>query len=377
MEPRATELHLSLVAWAKERGWKGRSRTRVPIDDVRRIFTRQPRHGEGYDTQRAELAALLITLTSAGLLTPLQDTDREKIPLPVKVWLEPVVEPEIPQQAEMPRWHPSLRKLARHWPNANPYLRECFTVLNAWAWSFPDLAPLHQRERALDIFGRFGSEETFAVPEKTFDVLRKKPFFRDREHLWGIVHVEPDGPPLLGERVLEEIAPNHFRRVGSGGVLLVLENSATYSSILATLPAEHDLGYLAWGLGSMFIASVRSLSDRHNITDIRYFGDLDLTGLDIPRLAEASAKGRGLPSVRPAVELYSMLFEFGLDKPSADRSASSERALRLASWLPLKHQGRAIALLTGKRRIAQEWVSRRRLTERTTWYSDLRQPTKE
>ena len=108
--------------------------------------------------------------------------------------------------------------------------------------------------------------------------------------------------------MLEEIAPNHLRRVGSGGVLLVLENSATYSSILATLPVRHDLGYLAWGLGSMFIASIRSLSERHQITDIRYFGDLDLTGLDIPRLAGAPTQDRGLPPVRPAVQLYSMLF---------------------------------------------------------------------
>ena len=150
-------------------------------------------------------------------------------------------------------------------------------------------------------------------------ILRAKAFFNDREALWKLVHVAPDGPPLLGERVLEEVAPNHYRRVGRGGLLLVLENSATYSSILATLPTDHDLGYLAWGLGSMFIASIRSLSERHRVTDIRYFGDLDLTGLDIPRLAEAPARDRGLPPIRPAAQLYSMLFEFGLDKPSADR----------------------------------------------------------
>jgi hypothetical protein len=373
MKARANELFQGLITSAQERGWKGRSRTKVPIDEVRRIFARQPSHGEGYDTQRAELADLLATLTHAGLLTPLRATDRERIPLPTQVWLEALAELEIPEYGVMPRWHPSLRTLAKHWSKANQDLRESFAVLNTWAWSSPDPTLLHQRERALDIFGRFGSEDIFAVPEKTFDVLRTKPFFSNRERLWEIVHVEPDGPPLLGERLLEEVTPNHFRRVGSGGILLVLENSATYSSILATLPAEHDLGYLAWGLGSMFIASVRSLSERHKITDIRYFGDLDLTGLDIPRLADAPARDRGLPPVRSAGKLYSMLFDFGLDKPSADRAASSERAMRLASWLPLEHQERAIALLMSKRRIAQEWVNRRRLSEQIEWHSDLRQ----
>lgn len=371
MEPRAAELYKDLIAWAKERGWKGRSRTRVSIDEVRKIFALQSRRGQRFDNPREELAWLLGVLTNSGLLTPLQVTDREKIPLPTKVWLEPVDIP-ISQSAAMPRWHPTLKMLADYWIKASPELQEAFAALNAWAWSTPDRTPLHQRERALDIFGRFGSECTFPCPEKTFDTLRAKAFFSNRENLWNIVHVEPDGPPLLGERVLEEVAPNHFRRVGRGGVLLVLENSATYSSILATLPANHDLGYLAWGLGSMFIASIRSLSERHQITAIRYFGDLDLTGLDIPRLAEAPARDRGLPPILPASRLYSMLFEFGLHKPSADRPASHERATQLTSWLPPEYQESAIALLVNRRRIAQEWVNRRRLTEQEEWHSDLR-----
>lgn len=371
MEPRAAELYRNMIAWAKERGWKGRARTKVPIDDVREMLAQQPRLSQRFDNPREELAWLLNILENSGLLTPMRLTDREKIPLPTKVWLEPLDLP-VPQHMAMPRWHPSLKMLADYWIKANPRLREAFAALNSWAWSTPDQTPLHQRERALEIFGRFGSEDTFQFPEKTFDVLRANAFFSDRELLWKIVHVEPDGPPLLSERVLEEIAPNHFRRVGSGGMLLVLENSATYSSILATLPDNHDLGYLAWGLGSTFIASIRSLSERHKITDICYFGDLDLTGLDIPRLAQVAAKDRGLPPVRPASQLYSMLFKFGLDKPSADRPASRQQAMQLASWLPPAHQEHAIALLMNRRRIAQEWVSRRRLAEQAAWYSDLR-----
>jgi hypothetical protein len=371
MEPRAAELYKNIAGWAKERGWKGRGRTRVPIDEVRKILALQPRPGQIFDNPREELAWLLGILADSGLLTPLQATDREKIPLPAKVWLEPVDSPA-PQQSAMPRWHPTLKMLASYWTKANPVLRESFTALNSWAWNTPDVTPLHQRERALEIFGHFGSEVTFPFPEKTFDALRAKAFFGDRESLWNIVHVEPDGPPLLSERILEEISPNNFRRVGQGGVLLVLENSATYSSILATLPAKHDLGYLAWGLGSMFIASVKSLSERHKITDIRYFGDLDLSGLDIPRLAGVPARERGLPPIRPAVQLYSMLFDFGFDKPSADRAASHKRATQLASWLPPAHQERATSLLVNRRRIAQEWVNRRRLAEQISWYSDLR-----
>jgi hypothetical protein len=371
MDLRAAELYKDMIAWAKERGWNGRRRTKVSIDDVRGIFAQLSGRGQRFDNPREELAWLLNVLTNSRLITPLQFTDREKIPLPAKVWLEPF-DLTTSQSAAMPGWHPTLKMLADYWIKASPDLQGAFAALNAWAWSTPDRTPLHQRERALDVFGRFGSEVTFPFPEKTFDGLRSRAFFRDRERLWNIVHVEPDGPPLLGERVREEIAPNHFRRVGSGGVLLVLENSATYSSILATLPTNHDLGYLAWGIGSMFIASIKSLSERHQVTDIRYFGDLDLTGLDIPRLAATPARDRGLPPILPASRLYSMLFEFGLDKPSADRPAPRERAIQLASWLPPEYHEDAITLLVNKRRIAQEWVNRRRLTEQVEWHSDLR-----
>src|SRR5580698_10678062 len=103
MEPRASELYKNILAWAKKRGWKGRTRTKVSIDEIQRIFALQSHGGRRFDNPRAELARLLKVLADAGLLTPLHVTDREKIPLPAKVWLEPVDLP-IPQPTLMPRW---------------------------------------------------------------------------------------------------------------------------------------------------------------------------------------------------------------------------------------------------------------------------------
>ena len=50
---------------------------------------------------------------------------------------------------------------------------------------------------------------------------------------------------------------------------------------------------------------------------ILYFGDLDAAGLRIPAAASELAQQDGLPSVRPATGLYTLLLRHGCTGPPA------------------------------------------------------------
>src|SRR5206468_7030643 len=104
--------------------------------------------------------------------------------------------------------------------------------------------------------------------------------------------------------------PFAYRRVGQGRVALVLENVATYHSALGAVPADGPVGLVIFGAGGNFSASVCYLAELATegpaawIREIRYFGDLDRRGLEIPIAADAAAREAGLPAVRPAVGLW-------------------------------------------------------------------------
>jgi hypothetical protein len=179
-------------------------------------------------------------------------------------------------------------------------------------------------------------------------------------------------PPLLSETVLEG-TDSGYRRVGPGDVLLVLENSTTWWSIVEALPdpSQHRVGHVAWGLGASFTRSVQSISKRHRITEIRYFGDLDLSGIRIPAQAAAVACERGLPPVVPATRFYQALLALGRPAPSREPSAR-ERATPHMGWLNPEHCTAVAELLEAGARLAQEWVGLRYLTTSSEWHEDLR-----
>jgi len=154
-------------------------------------------------------------------------------------------------------------------------------------------------------------------------------------------------------------------------LLLVVENSATWWSIVRALPARHNVGHIAWGLGKSFTSSIRSITDNYEIRRIRYFGDVDLSGLDIPDSARRTTRASGLPPVNPAVNLYAELFAIGRSWRAADRAVNDGRARQLAGWLPVEHHDAAVQLLTERRRVAQEWVGYRHLARTTKWHADL------
>jgi hypothetical protein len=172
-------------------------------------------------------------------------------------------------------------------------------------------------------------------------------------------------------------APTPFiwERVGPGSRVLVVENWATFVSVRASLPADHGIGVLAFGFGRGFVTSVEFIGELASaadlpspVTAVRYFGDLDKAGIEIPRAAEARALELSLPPVRPAVSLWRLLLARGKSSPA--EPVATEVADQLAAWFPPALRDEVAEHLAAGRRLAQEAVGSDLLaTADRTWAS--------
>ncbi|MYU56292.1 MULTISPECIES: hypothetical protein [Streptomyces] len=370
MKHRQSEFIRHLRAGATEAGWKGARRTRVVLDDIWIAFRKVNNRNPDGEFEPLLMSRLLDELEEQGLIEQMKQRTRDKVSLPLKIWLCATAPPR-PPAPPMPHWHPDLYRLAREWPTATPKQRSAYVAVNHWLMSDPDLFPVPLRERALEIFGTYGSEADFPMPEKTFDTLRSGPIFGESDRLHTTLRTFTTHPPLLTESFLTEIGDGYYQRVGGGDILLVVENSATWWSLVHSLPDNHRLGYVAWGLGGTFRASVNTLADRHGIAEIRYFGDLDLSGIRIPYAASKTASERGLPTVQPTERLYGALLELGRARGAKERAIDAGEAHALVQWMSAAHRVKVVSLLVAGQRLAQEWVSYRYLTRNTAWHADL------
>lgn len=360
-----------LVQRARENGWKGTRTTRISAEDVRAAFNEATR-GRPADAQPEEtLATCVEVLRDRGVLRPMAVTNREKIPLARGFHLEPTVRTVKPEIPPAPIWHRELYDLDDHWNDARPLRRARYIAVNKWLKSKADRTPVPIRERCLDVFATFGSAECHPDAEKTLDTKTTAALFGEEDRLMKVLRTFRIPPPLLSETVLEETGGG-YRKVGSGDLLLVIENSTTWWSLVEALSqvSQHRVGYVAWGLGMSFVSSVRSISARHRITEVRYFGDLDLSGIRIPARAAAVARKEGLPPVVPAERLYDALLALGRSAPSRELS-TLERVRKDLNWLDPAHRPAAERLLTTGSRIAQEWVGLRHLTTSKDWHKDV------
>src|SRR5207253_5715234 len=86
--------------------------------------------------------------------------------------------------------------------------------------------------------------------EKRLDALRhNRRLFGDGRLTLGMLRARHFAPPFA------------YRRFGGGPVALVLENVATYHSVIASLPADSPVGLVIFGAGGNFAASVAHLSE--------------------------------------------------------------------------------------------------------------------
>jgi hypothetical protein len=326
-------------------------RTRIPIEAYTAAFlAAEPALATSPD-RRARLATAIEELIEVGALKASRAVDRSELPpLPrFVVPLDRVADPPVGREAAGYAWRPELA-----WAARLPLRRSEFDALRAIQAFLRDHvadAPVVPTgERSLELFG----------DEKRLDTLRRnRRLFAPGRLSLEVLRARLYAPPFA------------YRRVGQGRVALVLENVATYHSALATIPPDGPVGLVVFGAGGNFSASVCYLAElaaegpAASIREIRYFGDLDRRGLEIPIAADAAAREAGLPAVRPAVGLWARLLRVG--QRGAHPAVDASTAERLTTWLPASLRAPARDVLVEGARLAQEAVGTKLLGSDPTW----------
>ncbi len=302
--------------------------------------------------RRAELRDAIGELESAGVVRASRTQDRSERPsLPTELTLlSRGADLAVGVEAASYPWRPELA-----WAAGLPLRRTEFDALRA--------IQAHLRDRDDD-------EPVVPVGERSLAI------FGDEKRLARLARGDRlFGPGRLSMELLRARAfapPFVFRHVGPGPVVLVVENLATYHSVLATLPPGSPIGVVVFGSGANFVASVAYLAELPDdaaisqpLTDVHYFGDLDRQGLAIPLAADRAAREAGLPPVRPAHGLWELLLDHGIRHPhEAVREAD---ALRVTAWLPRHLRAAATGVLVAGERMAQEAVGTGVLARDRRW----------
>ncbi|MGW6741405.1 Wadjet anti-phage system protein JetD domain-containing protein [Streptomyces sp. NPDC055025] len=310
-------------------------------------------------------------LENQGGIQQMGRTDKERLELPINIW---VYSPPPPKEPEviMPPLHQKMSRVANEW-NRKAKQLTAYVAVNEWLMSDPNRTPVPLCERALEIFGKRKFLTYFPEPEKAFRDVSFGWLFSDRQYMRDFLDVLKSEPPLLTEVYLAKAGKRGYASMDRGDILFVVENYTTCWSMAEALKTlDHGLGHLAWGIGKSFVSSVRSIRPDHGVEAIRYFGDLDASGLAIPIRADAEARAAGLPPVVPAANLYDALFELGTPLPGKEKPVTRARAEELAAWLCERHREQAVELLIKGERLAQEWVGLRHLRTADAWHADVR-----
>ncbi|MFI0156702.1 Wadjet anti-phage system protein JetD domain-containing protein [Streptomyces lydicus] len=348
LSPRALRLAAALEEWP---------RRTLTLAELWKTFAIADAASAMRPSRRTELAEALEALAAAGLINLSRTRDTSAAPaLPTRVTL-PAPQPSSTAAvlAHTVAWRPELAWAASArltlgqisvLRSINDWLRDCGRD--------DDVSPL--RERSLEVLG----------DEKRLDTLLGTSLFAPGRLTLELLRTFRAHPPLPA------------RRTGNGPVLFVVENADTFDTLTRVLTAgPGDVGWVAWGAGAAFEASVASVLDMTEVRAIAYFGDIDADGLRIPASAHRKAAQNGLPPVRPATGLYRLLLDIGVPQPGQG-PLSAVKAAELASWLPEPQATRAASLLTTGCRLAQEAVGTRALQARmdtSEWRDGLAFPS--
>lgn len=330
------------------------ARQRVPFEAVRAALFAADLSLAGSADARTRMAAVVDELEAAGVASAPRGAggwDRTILP-PLPRWLQRPPQPrsQRPRRDEVGiTWHANLGwAVAGGWTADEERLLH---AINDWLIDGGPKRRVPVQERSLELLG----------DEKALARFLRRPLFTVPGRLTlAMLGAVQTSPPFV------------YAKTGSGPCALVIENSATYRSIVDAIPADSAVGVVAFGFGNGFLGSVEffiELAESGHldgpISQIRYFGDLDEDGLRIPRSASKAAVELGLPPIKPAIGLYRRLLDHGVPqvRPPVDASA----ATKLASWLPEELADRAAAHLVAGRRLAQEAVGLELLLEDRSW----------
>jgi hypothetical protein len=342
-----TARHTRLAAALEE--W---SRRTLRLEELWAVYSKADPSSAGSPQRRTDLADALAALSEAGLVTLSSTIDRSAKPyLPTRVTL-PAAAPS-PSAGAMTRataWRPELAWAATARLSVAQVLS--LRAVNVWLRDRgrdDDVVPL--RERSLEVFGH----------EKILDRQVTTSLFGPGRLTLAMLRTFRSHPPMPATRV------------GDGPTLLVIENEDTFTSIVTCAKAEpYDLGWVAWGAGGAFEASVRSVADLNPaVTAVRYFGDIDFDGLRIPASAAATALRENLPAVTPAIGLYTQLIEHGTPQPGQaipePGALSAARAWLLSAQPGDTVEAAVLGLLSAGHRLPQEAVGLRLLRHAGCW----------
>ncbi|MEU1281577.1 hypothetical protein [Streptomyces sp. NPDC005805] len=382
MERLSADLLESLYQWAESKKWNGCGAKRVRGPELLEALRAVYRAGPDSDPEEETLRRCLAVLVSGGSVQLM----REKAGEPAGIHLLPLRAAREPEARRRTLHHPALHALIKEQRRFTPKQEVAYGAISSWLHTVhgPVLeVPL--RERALEIFGKHAYITEFPEPEKCLDHKGfGGPLFEKRAEFYRLIRAFPTDPPLLNARISRFSPGEQSTSLSGGDVLLVVENSATYTSLVRRLREvghQHRIACVAWGVGRSFTASVRSIGSHHGagghattpFREIRYFGDLDVSGLEIPLKAMHAAVDSGLPPVRPTRVLYRDLVAVGTPLPGKERSRTREEAKALVKWLGEGHDLEPVVdvLLKGER-WAQEGVGLSHLTVTNDWLADMR-----
>lgn len=381
LERLSEDLLESLHRWAESRRWNGYQTKQVRVPELLEALRAVYRAGPDSEPEEETLRRCLAVLAASGRIQLM----REKAGEPPGIHLLPVRAAPEPRGRRLTLHHPSLHALIKEQRRATPRQEVAYMAISNWLHALrgPVLkVPL--RERALEIFGKREYTTEFPEPEKCLDHKGfGGPLFEKRADFYKLIWAFSTDPPLLNARFSRFSPGDQSTSLSSGDILLVVENSATYTSLvrrLRELEYQHRIGCVAWGVGRSFTASVRSITTHHGadgharaqFREIRYFGDVDVSGLEIPLKATDAAVGLGLKLV-PTRVLYRDLVTVGTPLPGKECSRTREEAEALVNWLGESHHFEPVVdVLVKGERWAQEGVGLRHLSSTNDWLADMR-----
>lgn len=332
--------------WAALRARPDRQRRRVAIKFVWQAFRAQIRGYTGAGEARGYLAALLERLESRAVLRqPKSETawDRSASPaLPDYITLQaPATNPKSRASLASLAWPPEL-SFVRNTQVEN-FRAELLAIRSFLAQGGRQRPLVPLRERSLQLFG----------DEKRLDSFRRSKLFNDGQLSLELLRCYEVAPPL----VYEVAEPGSEARK-----ILVLENLHSYESFRVWNRTRGQYCAIAYGHGDEFRATYRDLmrlSRELGVSDIAYFGDIDVKGLAILAYAREGLRASGSRLRLQADERwYAALLEFEaqpLNKPNASR-ASQPHAELVAQTLAPRLATRILKILNAGLRLPQEWI---------------------
>lgn len=319
------------------------SRKRVPLEDLKRHYYSLHPEVQNSPERGARLLEALQQLQAAGAIALPAAASWERVGTPaLPKWVTLIQRDErlpLEDLSKVP-WVPELG----FWPELKPGQLVAAKAINDFLLrrrATLTLVPI--KERSLQIFG----------DEKRLDAMRAgSALFSGRL-------------PLATLGAFQVPLPLPYRPADAPGMpVLVVENHNSFWSLGEWNHSTKRYAAVVYGAGEAFRSTGGALSQVLREVDgigAEYLGDLDPKGVGIPIAFNLSTKGED-PQVRPALDLYRWLLDYGIERDKADCATCSDSAA--VQWLGPELGTRLAAVWQRGKWIPQESLGFERLL---TW----------